>query len=413
MKFDYGMPRIEFVKVWRAVFGAAALLSFVAYFAVDADNFSDPAVLKACLYVRSLLAIIALLMLSISYVRRRWIYRLTMAGHIYSILYYFFLSWLDSVAPNPENSRYYFGIFQVSIAVFAFRISLLSLANLILAIVIYSVFNFNSILMEEAIFDLGSIALLVWVVLRNFEITYRSEKAAKRREIRMRQQYQRVLGIIREIDHDLKPSILFMAKYAGMLKYKIKSRKDKEVSRMIQYYSWFIYNHFCNIIELTHKIDLPVIVQHGSSSLIRGIYRAIQAVVYRYNSDIEYGSMLISLRRVRIKSPHTVLVRIFGNVLENAVKYSPGVDPIEIRCERMTDQYVQITIKNKISDNIKIGESIFSDSSGVDGSGLGIPGTRRLMKAIGGEIAHEHSQQHAIVRLNLPLEQGIDNAESF
>ncbi|MCB1321228.1 MAG: hypothetical protein KDK34_13295, partial [Leptospiraceae bacterium] len=68
MKFDYGMPRIEFVKVWRAVFGAAALLSFVAYFAVDADNFSDPAVLKACLYVRSLLAIIALLMLSISYV---------------------------------------------------------------------------------------------------------------------------------------------------------------------------------------------------------------------------------------------------------------------------------------------------------------------------------------------------------
>jgi signal transduction histidine kinase len=86
------------------------------------------------------------------------------------------------------------------------------------------------------------------------------------------------------------------------------------------------------------------------------------------------------------------LGRVLDNVLGNAVKFSPGGGPIEVRLGSQGERsFVAVTdqgIGIPRVDMARIFTPMFrgANAGGVAGTGLGLAGSRRLIELMGGEI---------------------------
>ena len=98
-------------------------------------------------------------------------------------------------------------------------------------------------------------------------------------------------------------------------------------------------------------------------------------------------------------------------VLDNALKYSPGDSPIDVRYSRIEDKaYVDITDHGKgipADDQARIFERFFRGPSVADhipGSGLGLSIAYRIAQAHGGTLTVKSQPGETTFRFALPFE---------
>jgi two-component system phosphate regulon sensor histidine kinase PhoR len=103
---------------------------------------------------------------------------------------------------------------------------------------------------------------------------------------------------------------------------------------------------------------------------------------------------------VRVAADPMRLQQVVGNLLDNAIKYSPGGEPIEVDVDA-ADDVVRIAVADRgIGIPAESRERVFQRfyrvdpelRRGVGGSGLGLFISRELVEAMGGSIAVEPNE---------------------
>jgi two-component system, cell cycle sensor histidine kinase PleC len=122
---------------------------------------------------------------------------------------------------------------------------------------------------------------------------------------------------------------------------------------------------------------------------------------------------------VRITSDERKLQQILLNLLSNAIKFTPPDGRVVIGAQRLLDR-VEITVRDNgigmTADEIPIALSPFGQVDGslsrkYEGTGIGLPLSRRLAQLLGGELTIE--SQKAVgttVRIQIPDRAAANNS---
>jgi two-component system sensor histidine kinase KdpD len=105
-----------------------------------------------------------------------------------------------------------------------------------------------------------------------------------------------------------------------------------------------------------------------------------------------------------------LISRVLVNIIENAVKYSPGGSAIEIRAQP-TGGYAEITVADHgigipTEDLSRVFEKFYrvQRPDNVTGTGLGLSISKGIVEAHGGFMAAENRPEGgALITLGLPL----------
>ena len=111
-----------------------------------------------------------------------------------------------------------------------------------------------------------------------------------------------------------------------------------------------------------------------------------------------------------VQGNRTLLVQVFTNLLQNALKYNQGTPVIRISAERQADNAVIGVHDNGIGIAPEHHERIFRslerlpEARSVEGSGMGLAICKKIVEALGGKIAVTSEQgEGSIFWVTLPL----------
>ena len=117
---------------------------------------------------------------------------------------------------------------------------------------------------------------------------------------------------------------------------------------------------------------------------------------------------LLSCPRVPVETDRERVQQILGNLLGNAIKYTPAPGFIRVSLDR-ADGWAEVRVADSgpgVPEEMR--EGIFDeftrldDRDGPKGHGLGLAISRRLAKMLGGELRMEDSHEGAVFLLRLP-----------
>lgn len=133
--------------------------------------------------------------------------------------------------------------------------------------------------------------------------------------------------------------------------------------------------------------------------------------------DKRGGSLELELAadRARVTADPVHLGNVLTNLIDNAIKYSPGAPQVRVTSERRGDRLVLCVIDHGVgiarADQERVFEKYFRCSTGdrhdVKGYGLGLSFVRLLVEAHGGTVGLDSAPgRGTTVTLQLPLEGG-------
>ncbi len=225
-----------------------------------------------------------------------------------------------------------------------------------------------------------------------------SQKADETRKLneKLKEAYDELDTFSYTISHDLRTPLSIIRSYTEILMEELEEMPTKDVKAMLH-----------RIIEGTENME----------SLIKEVlaYSRLSGFDASSFDDIDMSQMLnevlqqaqskhrnnaASVQMVQtpnIKAPRAIAKQIFGNLVENAIKYSykQKKPSVVIKGERLENEILYEIRDNGIGIDANQGDKVFmlfkrlDNAVNYEGTGIGLATVKRLVKKIGGRIWFE------------------------
>ena len=255
---------------------------------------------------------------------------------------------------------------------------------------------------------LTSITTQIYIAMERESLA--NEKDAAKNEAKQ-EKYKS--NLLRSISHDIRTPLSGITGAAEVLLFSLKDDDRIKLVQGIYDDSIWLNQMVENILNLTK-------IQEDTFHVIKQL-EAVEEIV---GAVVKHSAKFLGSHRISVEIPDKVLfvpmdanliVQVFINLIENAVKYSTESDEIKISVAPTKD-YVWFSVIDhgkgiKADDLPKVFDLFFvSDDSHSDskrGNGLGLTICKAIVTAHGGKIFAENNINCGLtVRFSLPLEGG-------
>lgn len=230
-------------------------------------------------------------------------------------------------------------------------------------------------------------------------------------EAKIRQEFESLknnfLGLF---SHDLKTPLAKIKAITDRLRTTpgapVDQRDLTEISRSAEELQKYINN----IINLVKVESNQVRVQKRPTDLnvlLNDVCERVEPLAAEKKIRLE--SQLKPLFAVDV-DPH-LLTEVFLNILDNAIKYSPGDSTVEIQSWE-EGSFIHVTVRNEghgLPNSIRpnLWEKISEHRSGLQGSGIGLYLVKYFVELHGGHVTFESKPQRGtVVHVTIPLDGG-------
>ncbi|MHB1483618.1 MAG: ATP-binding protein [Saccharofermentanales bacterium] len=255
---------------------------------------------------------------------------------------------------------------------------------------------------------LDSIATQIYIAIERERLA--NEKEAAKNEAKQ-EKYKS--NLLRSISHDIRTPLSGITGAAEVLMFSLKDDDRIKLVQGIYDDSLWLNRMVENILNLTK-------IQEDNFH----VNKQMEAVEEIVGAVVKHSAKFSGSHRISVEIPDqvlfvpmdaTLIVQVFINLIENAVKYSPESSEIKISVTPARE-YVWFSVTDhgkgiKSEDLPKVFDLFFvSEDSLVDskrGNGLGLTICKAIVTAHGGKIFAENNINGGLtVRFSLPLEGG-------
>lgn len=202
---------------------------------------------------------------------------------------------------------------------------------------------------------------------------------------------------VRNISHELKTPIASIQGFTKLLADENLSKEEKkEYIDIILEETKRLSNLSSNMIKLSKVENQEIIINKKKFRLDE----QIRKVIIMLEEQINEKKLKVELetKEISIIQDEDLIMEIWINLLNNAVKYTNNNGKIEIKIDE-TDTYVEVKIKDngigiEEEKQCRIFERFYQAevSHSADGSGLGLAIVKRIVELIKGKIRFESKQ---------------------
>ncbi|MFK3937503.1 sensor histidine kinase [Alkalihalobacillus sp. NPDC078783] len=254
--------------------------------------------------------------------------------------------------------------------------------------------------------ELGQLALQVNQLIKKLEITVDEERVAE----------QSKTELITNVSHDLRTPLTSIIGYLDLIQ---RDQYKDEVT--LRYYTDIAYDKTKQMNTMVN--DLFEYIRTKNPKLMLNKEEIDLKEILNQMASHFYLQMKQSNLSFRMKLPehevkHTVdgekLSRVFGNIIENAIKYGSDAPHIDIRLSQL-NQAVEVEIRN-YGEPIAQAELPFlferfyrvdqSRTKDTGGSGLGLAIAKNIVELHGGKIRVTSDQAGTAFYVTLPALKG-------
>ncbi len=199
---------------------------------------------------------------------------------------------------------------------------------------------------------------------------------------------------ISNVSHEMKTPLSVIHSYCSALRDPSLDTQTKEkYLKTICDASARLSSLVTDILKLNKLEHQAIKPEAESVDLLSMLSEAIIA----YEAEIEKKELVIEcdLDEVTINSVSSYLEIVFGNLISNAVKFTPRGGRISFTLKRV-DEGASVSIRDTgVGMNAEVGSKIFEKfyqgdtSHASEGNGLGLPMVKRVIDLLGGSISVE------------------------
>ncbi len=209
---------------------------------------------------------------------------------------------------------------------------------------------------------------------------------------------------VTNISHDLRTPLTAICGYLELLEKEEKSPK-------VEMYLANIGNRIENLKQLTEELFRYTVILseeklEKENVDIKGV---LEECLLGFYGAMDAGGIkadiVITDKRVTGSLNRSALVRVFNNILSNALKYSDGDLKVGL------DDDGRLSFGNKASgmDEIQVGrlfDRFFTVESARNSTGLGLSIAKTLVEQMGGKIWAKYKEQSLYIYLEFPCAVG-------
>ncbi len=204
---------------------------------------------------------------------------------------------------------------------------------------------------------------------------------------------------VTNISHDLRTPLTAIYGYLALLE---KKEKSEEVTRYLSY----IENRAEAMKNLTEELFQYSVILSSDEMIIEDVdVKAVleESVAAMYAAFVERGitpDIQMTDNRIIRKANKAALSRVFGNILNNALKYSDG--DLFIRLSEDGNIIFSNTAKNL--DDVQVGklfDRFFTVDNARKSTGLGLSIAQTLIRQMHGEITASYQEECLSIRVCL------------
>ncbi len=238
----------------------------------------------------------------------------------------------------------------------------------------------------------------------------RLQEQAKKSELQTETDRARS-ALLQSVSHDLRTPLAAVMGAANTLiemSHELDAEHVKKFGKNIYFESEQLNRLINNLLQMTYLEAESVHLQKEPGSL----QDVIQLVIHASNKKLGSRPILVHLPENLPAVPfdHTLIQEVFINLIDNAMKFTPPLSPIEISAVLERDKVIVSVEDNGpgiVADEVNFlfekfyrGRMLTTER----GLGLGLAICRSIIKAHGGEIwAENRPAKGAAFRFSLPL----------
>ena len=206
---------------------------------------------------------------------------------------------------------------------------------------------------------------------------------------------------VTNISHDLRTPLTAIRGYLDLL---VREDMPEDVTRYIH----MIENRTGALIQLTEELfRYSVIMQTVNANMLEDVIlnNALEESISAYYAALKERGITpdISIPEAKIvrRLDKTVLSRILGNIISNAIKYSDGDLSVDLR----EDGGIVFSNAAMNLNPVAVGkmfDRFFTVETGRNATGLGLSIAKMLTEQMGGVISAEYSDGRLYITLQFP-----------
>ncbi|HDU8578341.1 DUF4118 domain-containing protein [Vibrio antiquarius] len=223
-------------------------------------------------------------------------------------------------------------------------------------------------------------------------------------------------SILLSVSHDLRtPLATIIGTLTTLNEYmpKLNDLERKELLDSATSESHRLHQYIENLLQATK-------LQHGTLKITKkdeSIADIVRDAVSRLPNYTEKVSMNMDDAVGYLSVSRSLIEQAFFNVLDNAMRFSPENEPVEVSLSKQGSSCVidvrDMGIGIKAEDAEKIFSLFYSganNKSADSGTGMGLAVAKGIITAHQGEIQSMPVSEGTLIRIRLPLNQGAEQA---
>ncbi len=242
-------------------------------------------------------------------------------------------------------------------------------------------------------FDQGGVFCGFRGMARDVTARKRAEEELARQNEQLRKLDKIKDDLLRDVTHELKTPVAKMAMQLELLKAALKEGSSDGTARILEIMGSSIKRQeeaIRNILDLSRlegdgrRYTLEFFPLHGLLAQLRE--------EYRHDCQTHDVTLTSTLEEITVKADREMLWHVFSNLLSNAIKFrrKTGRPAIRLSLERKGERALVTVQDNGIGlgeeDRQRAFERFYKGQNSVEGTGIGLTISRRIVEDLGGFI---------------------------
>lgn len=214
---------------------------------------------------------------------------------------------------------------------------------------------------------------------------------------------------ISNVSHELQTPVAAITGFTEMLLEEGLSREDQQEYLLLVNKESMRLSRLCeNMLRMSRLDNQQIVVKKDKVRVDEQLRKCIIMLSEKWSDKVrEYE---LDFQELVIQSDSDLLMQIWSNLIDNAIKYSPENSTIWIS-GKIDGEFLTVTIKDEgkgiaIDKQQKIFDKFYQceESHKKQGNGLGLSIVKRIVELLGGNIScRSEILEGAIMEINIPV----------